>query len=142
MMTTHTDSSVVQANCTLARRFFAEQDRLQGGPAEELCAPEYRACLGGTPPMDRAGHEAFAKSFYAAFKGIHHTIVDVFGSEDRVAVRFVLEGVHTGAFFGVPPSGRPITVAANVILHIENGKVAKVFGIIDDSGLFRQMGAQ
>ncbi len=142
MMTNHTESPVVQANCALARRFFAEQDRLQGGPAEELCAAEYRAHLGGNPPMDRAGHEAFAKAFYAAFEGIHHTLADVFGTENRAAVRFVLNGVHTGAFFGMPPTGRPITVAANVILHIDNGKVTDVFGIFDEAGLFRQIGAQ
>ena len=142
MMTSHAESSVVQANCALARRFFAEQDRLQGGPAEDVCASDYRAWLGGNPPMDCAGHEAFAKAFYSAFEGIHHTIVDLFGTEDRVAVRFVLDGVHTGAFFGMPPSGRAVSVVANVILHIDNGQVTEVFGIFDEAGLLRQIVAQ
>ena len=140
MTTTHTDRSLVEANCTLARRFFAEQDRLRGGPAADLCAPDYRAWLGGNPPMDLAGHQAFAQAFYAAFDGIHHTLVDVFGAGDRVAVRFVLDGTHTGAFFGVPPSGHPISVTANVILHMADGKVTELFGIFDEAGLFRQIG--
>jgi predicted ester cyclase len=139
---THADQSVVEANCALARRFFAEHDRLRGGPAAELCAQEYRAYVGGNPAMDRAGHEAFAKEFYGAFPGIHHTIVEVFGTEDRVAVRFVVDGVHTGAFFGMPPTGRPIVIAANVILHVANGKVTKLFGVFDEAGLVKQIGAQ
>ncbi len=138
MTTIHADA-LVEANRTLARRFFTEQDRLRGGPAADLCAADYRAWLGGNPPMDRAGHEAFAQAFYAAFDGIHHTLVDVFGTPDRVAVRFVLEGTHTGAFFGVPPSGRAVSIVANVILHVENGKVTKVFGLFDEAGLFRQI---
>jgi len=38
------DSSAA-ANAALGRRFFEEQDRLQGGPAPELCAPDYQAAL-------------------------------------------------------------------------------------------------
>jgi predicted ester cyclase len=125
----------------LGRRFFEEQDRLQGGPAPELCADGYVAVIGGNPPMDRAGHEAFAKAFYAAFEGIHHTIEEVLSDGDRVAVRFVLNGRHTGNFLGVPASGRTITACANVIMHVADGKVTKLFGVFDEAGLFRQIGS-
>jgi predicted ester cyclase len=140
-MVTETEPSVVAANCALARRFFAEQDRLKGGPAEDLCAEDYQAYLGGAPPVDRAGHEAFAKAFYAGFEGIHHDLEDVFAAGDRAAVRFVLTGTHTGSFFGIPPSRRPVVVAANIILHIADGKVTKLFGMFDEAGMLRQIGA-
>ena len=39
-------------------------------------------------------------------------------------------------------SGRPVSVTANVILHVANGKVTKVLGIFDEAGLFRQIGAE
>jgi hypothetical protein len=29
----------VEANAALGRKFFEEQDRVRGGPASELCAP-------------------------------------------------------------------------------------------------------
>src|SRR5262245_28294533 len=102
------------ANRSLGRRFFEEQDRLRGGPAEDLCATGYVAMLGGNPPMPREGHEAFAKAFYAGFPDIHHVIEDVFATEDRVAVRFVLHGTHGGSFFGIPATGRQVEIAANV----------------------------
>src|SRR5262245_45502989 len=128
------------ANRELGRRFFQEQDRLRGGPAEELCAPEYTATLGGNPPMPRAGHEGFAKAFYAAFPEMNHAIDDVFATDDRVLVRFVLRGVNSGSFFGMPATNRQVEIAAHVIMHVAAGKVTKLFGIFDEAGLLRQLG--
>ena len=130
----------VAANRELGRRFFQEQDRLRGGPAEELCAAEYTATLGGNPPMPRAGHEGFAKAFYAAFPEMNHSIEEVFATDDRVLVRFVLRGVNSGSFFGMPATGRNVEIAAHVIMHVANGKVTKLFGIFDEAGLLRQLG--
>jgi predicted ester cyclase len=138
---TQTDAMVVETHRRLGRRFFLEQDRLRGGPAQALCAPEYLAVIGGNPPMDRAGHEGFALAFYGAFPDLHHEIQEVFATEDRVAVRFVLHGTHTGVFFGMPPTNRSITAAANVILHVSDGRVTKLFGVFDEAGLMRQLGA-
>jgi SnoaL-like polyketide cyclase len=133
-------SQAAAANQELGERFFAEQDRLKGGPAEALCAAGYQAFLGGNPPVERGGHEGFARAFYAAFDGIHHTIEEVFATDDRVGVRFVLKGTHTGSFFGIPATGKPVTIVANVLLHVANGKVTKLFGIFDEAGLLRQIG--
>lgn len=134
-MTTATDSL-----CALGRRFFEEQDRLRGGPAPDLCAPDYVAVLGGNPPTSREGHEAFARAFYAAFPDISHHIEDVFADRDRVAVRFVLRGTHTGSLFGVPPTGRAVTIAANVLMRVSNGRVSQLAGIFDEAGMLRQIG--
>lgn len=139
-MTTFTDASAVAVNQALGRRFFEEQDRLRGGPSDALCAPGYQAHLGGNPPVDRAGHEWFARAFYTAFDGLRHTIEDVFATHDRVAVRFVLTGTHTGSFFGIPPSGQAVTIPANVLLHVADGRVTTLKGVFDEAGLLRQIG--
>lgn len=135
----------MQAHDTAAaigRRFFEEQDRLKGGPASDLCAADYQAVIGGNPPMDRAGHEAFSRGFYAAFTDLRHRVEESFASsDDRVAVRFTLSGTHTAPFFGLPASGRSINVTANVVMHIRDGRVARLYGAFDEAGLFRQLGA-
>jgi predicted ester cyclase len=135
------ESPATAANRELGARFFAEQDRLRGGPAEALCTAGYQAHLGGNLPVDRAGHEHFAKAFYAPFEGIHHTIEDVFATDDRVAVRFLLKGRHTGSFFGIPASGKEVTIVANVLMHASGGKVSTLLRIFDEAGLLRQIGA-
>lgn len=132
--------NTVAANEALGRRFFQEQDRLQGGPAEALCAPNYRAILGGNAPVDLAGHEYFAKQFYTGFSGITHTFESVLATEDHVAVRFVLRGAHTGSFFGIPATGRPVTIAAHVLMQVSGGKVTTLWGLFDEAGLLRQIG--
>ena len=128
-------------NNDIGHRFFAEQDRLRGGPAPELCAHDYEARLGGNPPMNRQGHEAFAKAFYAAFPDMHHDVEDVFSDGAKVAVRFVIRGNQTGAFFGIPPTNREIAVTGHVLLHVDQGRVRKLFGVFDEAGLLRQIGA-
>ena len=131
----------VVANRELARTFFAEQDRLRGGPPEALCDASYRAHLGGTPPVDLAGHQAFATAFYAAFTpDTRHEIERVVAGVDWVIVRFVIRGTHSGSFFGVPATGRKIACVANVLMRVSNGKVAELFGVSDEAGMLRQMG--
>ena len=130
----------IEANRALGRRFFEEQDRAQGGPAAALCAPGYQAHIGANPPMDRAGHDYFAKAFYSAFPGIRHAVDEVFATEDRVAVRFTLRGTHRGDFFGIPATGRSVVVTANILMHVANGQVTRLFGAFDEAGLLRQIG--
>jgi hypothetical protein len=106
---------------TLARRFFAEQDRLRGGPAPELCAPGYTAHLASNPPMDLAGHQAFAAAFYAGFPDLRHQVEQVVAEGDQVAVRFTLFGTHTEPFLGVEPTGRPVCLTAIACMALEGG---------------------
>jgi predicted ester cyclase len=132
--------TMVETNRAIARRFFEEQDRLRGGPAEALCAPEYRAVIGGHPAMSREGHEGFAKAFYAAFPDAKHTIEDVLATDEGAAVRFIIHGTHTGSYFGIPATQRAVVVVANIILQVRDGKVTKLFGVFDEAGLLRQIG--
>ena len=91
--------------------------------------------------MPRQGHEAFARAFYAAFPDIRHHIEDVFADGDRVAVRFVLHGTHTGPFFGIPPTrscGGRRRERADAGRRRPGVGLA---GIFDEAGLLRQLGA-
>lgn len=127
------------SNQSLARRFFAEQDRLRGGPAAELCAPGYTAHLASNPPLDFIGHQAFASAFYAGFPDLRHNVEMAIAGTDRAAVRFMLIGTHTGDFMGMEPTGRSIAVTATAIMHITDGRVAELWGEFDQLGLMRQL---
>lgn len=134
-------AKAIETNRELGRKFFAEQDRLRGGPSPELCAPDYTARLGSNPPLDRAGHEGFARAFYAGFEDIRHLVEQVIADESTVVVRFILKGTHTGSFFGIPPSNRTISIPAHVILRVRHGKVTELLGVFDEAGMLRQIGA-
>ena len=130
----------IRKNDALGRAFFIAQDEMRGGPAPELCSPAYSATIGSNPVMDRAGHEAFARGFFAGFPDARHHIDDVFATEERVAVRFVISGTHSGNFFGIPPTGKSMSVAAHVLMEVADGKVKKLVGVFDEAGLLRQIG--
>jgi predicted ester cyclase len=119
--------------------FFLEQDRLLGGPNADLCAPNYVAYIGSFPPMDLAGHQAFARGFYAAFPDLVHNVQEVITELNRVVVRNMLVGTHRGDFMGIAATHRPINVGATMILHVEDGRVARLYGQFDQMGLMRQL---
>jgi steroid delta-isomerase-like uncharacterized protein len=133
------DSSI-ERNRALGRAFFAAQDRMRGGPDPDLCAPGYQAHLGGNPPVDRAGHEAFARAFYAAFPDMRHEVEVASVDATAVTVRFTIHGTHRGPFFGIPATGKSVRVVANVILRVSEGRVTELFGVFDEAGMLRQLG--
>ena len=82
----------------------------------------------------------FAVGFYAGFPDARHHVEDVFATNDRVALRVVIRGTHSGNFFGIPATGRPVVVAAHVLLDVSGGRVARLVAIFDEAGLLRQIG--
>jgi predicted ester cyclase len=123
-----------------ASQFFHGQDRLGGIIPPELCAPSYRAEIVGFPGMDAAAHGEFGKAWYAAFPDIKHVIDEARPTDAGIVVRFTANGTHTGAFMGIPPTQRQISVPAFVILTVENGKVTRLRAMFDQIGLMRQLG--
>lgn len=135
-----TTISTAQANAALGRQFFAEQDRVRGGPSAALCASGYTATIGSNPPMALEGHQAFAAGFYAGFPDANHEIEDVIAGDDAVVVRFVLHGLHRGDFFGIQATERRIRVPAHAILWVAGGRVTRLKAVFDEAGLLRQIG--
>ena len=133
-------STAVDHNRRLGRDFFEAQDRLRGGPDPVLVTPGYTAVLGGNPPMPLAGHAGFAQGFYAGFPDARHDIDQVIATDDRVVVRLAIKATHTGSLFGIPPTGKVVSVTTHVIMHVEDGRVARLFGLFDEAGMLRQMG--
>jgi steroid delta-isomerase-like uncharacterized protein len=130
-----------EENVTIARRFFAEQDRRKGPLAPEICAPGYTVHVPGFPLMDLAGHTEFAKAFYAAFPDLKHTIEEAFATEEKAAVRFTITGTHQGELMGIPASGKPIEISGIAIFHIVGGKVEQLYPNFDQIGMMQQIGA-
>jgi predicted ester cyclase len=125
-------------NEALARSFFEEADR--GRTPVELCAAGFTAHFPGPPPMDLAGFDQFEAMIRSAFSGMRHSIEDLVGDGDSVAVRLRFEGTHTGDFMGVPASGKRFSVQGTAFLHVAGGKVAQLWGFFDQLGLMQQIG--
>jgi steroid delta-isomerase-like uncharacterized protein len=75
-----------------------------------------------------------------AFPDWHEQVVDVFGSGDKVATRYVSTGTHKGTFWGIEPTGRRIEIQEISIYRIADGRVVEQWCMFDDLARLRQLG--
>lgn len=75
-----------------------------------------------------------------AFKGITFVPDDLLIDGDRVVQIARLQGTHTGEFFGVAATGRPIEVTVALLITLADGFVAEERRIYDFTGLLVQTG--
>ncbi len=68
------------------------------------------------------------------------TIEDVIADGDRVCARLRGRGSHRAGFFGLPRTGRPITVEVIDICRFEGGKMVEHWGIPDRFAMLEQIG--
>jgi steroid delta-isomerase-like uncharacterized protein len=78
--------------------------------------------------------------FYSAFPDLHFTIDDMVAEGDKVAVRFTGTGTNKGAFMGIPPTNKKITVWEIQIDRFAGGKFVEGWSRYDTLGLMQQLG--
>ena len=74
-----------------------------------------------------------------AFPDWHERVLDVFGSGDRVASRYVSTGTHNGAFWGIGPTGRRIEIQEMSIFRIADGRIVEQWCMFDDLARLQQL---
>ncbi len=88
----------------------------------------------------REGIEQFYGALRAAFPDLRITIEDQVAEGDRVVTRWTARGTHTGAFQGIPPTGKQGRMTGIDIDRIADGKVVECWVNSDDLGLLQQLG--
>lgn len=68
------------------------------------------------------------------------TIDEIVAEGDKVAFRCTHQSKHTTPIFGVPPTGKQITVTEVYFSRLENGKVAEWWCMLDMLGFQQQLG--
>lgn len=130
-------------NEALARRFFEELcNQRNGAVADEIVGADYVSHGPQAPPAEGpAGVRARIALYQDALEG-HWDVQEVFsGSDDRVVVRWIGRGTHTGELMGVPATGATIACDATTIFRIAEGKIAEEWTVWDALGLLQQIGA-
>ncbi len=93
----------------------------------------------GLPPGPEGARQAFAL-LHSAFPDHHHTVEDLIAGADKVVARWTLEGTHTGALFGIPPTGKQVKVKGISIYRVADGKIVEEWVSNDRLGLMQQLG--
>jgi steroid delta-isomerase-like uncharacterized protein len=111
--------------------------------AQELISPNAVFHVPGRPEPMRgpAGYLAIIGMMRGGFPDIQWTLEEMVAEGDKVAARFTMRGTHRGTFFGVPPTGKTISVQAMNIYRLSGGQFVEEHGQPDMLGLLQQIGA-
>ena len=87
-----------------------------------------------------AAFDGFAQQL-AAFKDAQMVPQELLAEDDRVVVRLLASGTHTGSHPRMPqPTGRRFEVEQIWIFTLAGGKVTEIRAVSDRLGLFAQLG--
>lgn len=85
-----------------------------------------------------------ARAMYAnyvnGFSNRQFTIVDVFGQDNKLVKHWKFKGKHTGAFFGIPATGKDVDVGGATLVRMQEGKIAEEQDFFDNLTLMTQLG--
>ena len=67
-------------------------------------------------------------------------IEDMLAEGEKVATRYTLEGTHGGELFGVPPTGKRLSIKSMTIERVSEGKIREHWRVTDTLGMMQQLG--
>jgi steroid delta-isomerase-like uncharacterized protein len=130
-------------NKALVRRVYEESiNRGNLALLDELISSDYVEHDPNYPQPVRGaeGLKQYFQTFRSAFPDLHFTIEDIIGEGDTVAVRQTGRGTHQGELFGIPPTGKQLTVTAMIFHRFVNGKPVESWVNSDSMGMLQQLG--
>lgn len=83
----------------------------------------------------------YADSLFAAFPDVSFESRDpVCPGDGMVAAQWVMKGVNSGPFHGIPATGRAVTLPGADFIHVEDGRIRALRGYFDRRDLVEQLG--
>ncbi len=131
-----TTNTVEEQNKQTVRRFFEAFGAADEASMHALMTPDFRAH--SVPPdltPDAEGFIRMAAAMHAGLRDCRTEIHDLVAEDDRAAARFTTHAVHGGELFGIPPTGRPVTMAGMEFYRLASGRIAEFWGEYDLSGI-------
>jgi predicted ester cyclase len=79
--------------------------------------------------------------FFSALPDLQHEILDLFGEEDRIAVRLRVRATHQGELMGVPATGKQVDFESSNVFRFDGDKIEEQWLTADMLSMLRQIGA-
>lgn len=108
---------------------------------DELCDAnlvDHNPVPGQEPGL--AGFKATMASYKAIFPDLKVDLYEVLVDGDSVATRWAVTGTHQAEFFGVPATGKQLTVEGMNFYHVDDGKITDVWTQFDGVSILQQLG--
>jgi len=94
-------------------------------------------------PKDVVGIDsvkAYYANFLTGFSDIRFDIKDIFGDGNKMVKYWQFSGTHTGLFFGIPATGKKVSIRGTTLIRMENGKIAEEEDFYDNLEFMQQLG--
>jgi steroid delta-isomerase-like uncharacterized protein len=126
----------------IVRRFWGVWEEGNIDLVDELLAPDYVNHTPASPdqPTGPEGVKGVVTMFRSAMPDLRVVIEDMIAEEDKVAVRYTLEGTHEGELFGIPPTGKRLSVKSISVERVSGGKIREHWRITDSLDMMQQLG--
>jgi steroid delta-isomerase-like uncharacterized protein len=130
-------------NKDLVRRMYEEVwNKRNLEVAKELISPSHAMQLIDLPDAG-IGPEAYARNvvqFVRAFPDLKFTVLDMVGENEKVVALWNISGTHKGAFRGIAPTGKKVSVDGITISQLADGKIIDSYVSLDLWGMMQQLG--
>jgi steroid delta-isomerase-like uncharacterized protein len=132
-----------EENKAIVRRFWGVWEEGNIHLVDELLGPDYINHSPGIPdqPTGPEGVKAVVTMFRSGMPDLRVVIEDLIAEGDKVAVRYTLEGTHEGELFGVPPTGRRLSIKSITVERVSDGKIREHWRVTDSLDMMQQLGA-
>jgi predicted ester cyclase len=111
--------------------------------ADEIIAPDFVWHAAGIPdtPLGPAGVKHIAAAFAAALGDLQIDNEDVTVQDDRTVYRWTARAIHRGELFGIPPTGKQVTMHGFDLFRTAGGKLVELWVVVDRMEFLEQVGA-
>jgi steroid delta-isomerase-like uncharacterized protein len=140
-MTTITDTSVRAARESTVREHMEAECRhdIQATLAT-FAEANYDVLPLGAPTNGRAAVDQLLQMLFDAFPDFRAEILSLHHGDDIVFVDTRMTATHSGAWAGVPATGRPIDVRCACVFHFDGDRLVKETVYFDHATLLAQIG--
>jgi predicted ester cyclase len=90
--------------------------------------------------LDREGFKQYVLDWRAGFPDVHCEVSDLVAEGDRVAWAVRATGTHTGAFMGIPATGRTVDFDSLNIGMFKDGRGLRHHVVMDTLKMMTQLG--
>lgn len=134
-----------EQNKAIVTRF--NKEFIEGGSLEafsEIVAPDFvnQTAPSGSPTGPEGVVYFFNHLLKSAFPDLRVEIHDQVAEGSKVTTRKSFHATHTGEFFGVPASNRPVVMHVIDIIELRDGRFVNHWGTLDMQHVMEQIGGE
>lgn len=122
------------------RKWVDGLNRGDPSAADDVFTSDCLIHITGSPVLDVASFKQMIAGFCAAFPDLHFTMTDQVAAGDKVAIRWVAEGTHTGPLGAAPPTGKRVRMEGVLFDRVVDGRVAERWEQWDQPAMLQQLG--